>query len=545
MVLASADERISVPLTPLAGERPVCFADRMGAWYVGQVTEQHRKGHGLYLTPTLVANFMASMMGGGGEVMRILDPAAGAGILLCAALEQMAIPRSRPRRIEVTAYEIDPSLADVLRAVLHHAASWTKQHGVEVIWDVQVADFVLRHAGVLQPSGNLFSLSTTERGYDLLIANPPYFKIPKSDPRAAAAAAIVHGQPNIYGLFMAVGAALLREGGSLIYITPRSFASGPYFRAFRRRFFAEIKPVHVHVFGSRKDAFSRDEVLQENIILRGERRHGWSLQGCRERVTISTSTGASDLVQAQTRTVSLGEILTEEDGERVLRLATSDDEASIVQLVESWPGSLHKYGLNISTGPVVPFRAIDLIDAEGGVPVTHAPLLWMNHVTPMQARWPIAGRKREYIKLGAIARSLLVPDRNYVLLRRFSAKEEKRRLIAAPLLAGRFECNLVGLENHLNYVHRPGGELTSDEALGLAALYNSTLLDTYFRTANGNTQVSATELRAMPLPDRAVIIALGRRVAQLDNPADLDQIDVLVRDLVGTGAYPLEERAAS
>jgi hypothetical protein len=34
---------------------------------------------------------------------------------------------------------------------------------------------------------------------------------------------------------------------------------------------------------------------------------------------------------------------------------------------------------------------------------------------------------------------------------------------------------------------------------------------TYFRVVNGNTQVSATELRAMPLPPLKLIVEIGRR----------------------------------
>src|SRR5277367_3586652 len=86
---------------------------------------------------------------------------------------------------------------------------------------------------------------------------------------------VVHGQPNIYALFMAVTASLLRNGGEFLFITPRSFASGPYFRLFREKFFAAVRPVGVHVFGSRREAFGRDEVLQESIILKGVRDDGW------------------------------------------------------------------------------------------------------------------------------------------------------------------------------------------------------------------------------------------------------------------------------
>ena len=180
--------------------------------------------------------------------------------------------------------------------------------------------------------------------------------------------------------------------------------------------------------------------------------------------------------------------------------------------------------MRISTGPVVPFRATTLTDKEGTVPARHVPLLWMNHVHAMRITWPLDWHKPEYIARAG-AEALLVPNKNYVLLRRFSAKEEARRLTAAPCIAADFALPAVGLENHLNYIYRPGGTLSEDEAWGLAALYNSRLLNTYFRAVNGNTQVSATELRAMPLPAGETISTLGRRIKRRADPlADLDPL---------------------
>ena len=88
----------------------------------------------------------------------------------------------------------------------------------------------------------------------------------------------------------------------------------------------------------------------------------------------------------------------------------------------------------------------------------------------------------------------------------------------------------LGLENHLNYIHRPGGTLTLDETWGLAALYSSRLLDTYFRAANGNTQISATEIRAMPLPTHETILRLGQAVRH--QPVPLHSLDQLLSSLL-------------
>jgi len=512
-------------------ERPSCRADRTGAEYARRVSDEHRKNYGLYLTPIGVANFMAAQIVAGRDAIRILDPAAGTGILLCAAVEALVARSPVPRRIELVAYEVDSALAEILARVLAELREWAASRGSDVAVDVVVLDFILAHAAALRSVGGFLPHLRAGDSFDVVIANPPYFKLNKADPRARAAAAVIHGQPNIYGLFMAISAALLCDGGELVFITPRSFASGPYFRLFREWFFGSVRPELVHIFGSRRDAFGRDAVLQENIILKGVRQGAWALRDMNAMLTISASHGIGDLDSPERRVVRLDSVLDMESREKVLRLPVSDTEDDFMRLVDDWPGSLQAYGLQISTGPVVPFRATEFVDHAGQVPGSHVPLLWMNHVQPMEVTWPLGRHKPEYIKHVVAAQPLLVPNRNYVLLRRFSAKEEERRLVAAPYLARSSSASMLGLENHLNYISRPGGTLTETETFGLAALFNSYLLDNYFRASNGNTQVSATELRTMPLPSLETITAIGERAQVLPNNAVA--LDQLVMQMAG------------
>ncbi|MGH9902791.1 MAG: Eco57I restriction-modification methylase domain-containing protein, partial [Pyrinomonadaceae bacterium] len=343
---------------------------------------------------------------------------------------------------------------------------------------------------------------------------------------------VVHGQPNIYALFMAISASLLKDGGKLIFIVPRSFAAGPYFRLFREHFFTLMRPRAVHLFGSRREAFGRDEILQENIILLASRADGWAISPSAEKVEVSFSEGVRDLLARRTVQLPISEVLDVRSKDKVLRIPVLDEDGAASRAVRAWDGSLRAYGMDISTGPVVPFRAVPILSESGRVPETHAPLLWMQNVTPMRVEWPASAKgKEQYIKIDERSIPLLVPNRNYVLLRRFSAKEARRRLVAAPLLAGDLKSPLVGLENHLNYVHRRGDSLSEEEAYGLAALFNSTTLDTYFRTFNGNTQVSATEVRSMPLPPLRVIKEIGRRAKPFGQ--DAEKVDTVVASLLG------------
>lgn len=519
---------------PKPFDRPTAYADRLGQWYAACVSSAHRKRLGQYFTPVQVADFIATMAHPLHSHPRILDPGAGVGILTCALCEHFAATSTGHAQVTVEAYEADPYLAPLLEQVLSHLAQWLEPRSIALAFRIRTDDFITTHAEVFYDSPMLLRMRPDELPFDVAISNPPYFKIPKSDARAKAAAAVVHGQPNIYALFMAASAALLSPGGQLLFITPRSFVSGAYFRLFREYFFLKMRPEWIHVFGSRRDAFQRDEVLQENVIIKALRCDGWYSSTSKFGIVISSSNGASDLTAVDRRSLPLNSVLDMASADKVLRISVSQDEDEVAKLVRSWPGSLRAFGLEISTGPVVAFRAERFLSNTGTIGQTHAPLLWMHNLHPMRVIWPVQGNEKDrYVSLAPRAMRLLLPDRTYVLLRRFSAKEERRRLVAAPLLAGRLESPVIGLENHLNYVHRPGGTLAEDEAFGIAALFNSSLLDVYFRSVNGNTQVNATELRSMPLPTLDLISEIGHAVKAADRT--LEEIDALVMGMLFPG----------
>lgn len=491
---------------------PVVASDTLGMAFVAGVADDARRERGLYLTPAPVARFMAGTISPRNGRVRVLDPAAGAGVLSCAVVERLV--ESGARHVDLVAYEIDEATADVLTGVLESLADWARGRGVDLSVDVRRRDFVLAHAEALRNDADLFGASP-QGEFDVVIANPPYFKIGKSDPRARYAKTVVHGQPNIYGLFMAVGAAMLRPGGEISVIVPRSFASGSYFQALRERFFGMIRPTRTHVFSSREDAFGRDEVLQENVILTGVREDGWEGGD----VLVGESSGIHDIGACPRRHALAGVLEPASEG-RCLRFPSANgvDGGGIA----GWGESLETLGLRVATGPVVAFRAKHLlseVEVDGSVP-----LIWMNHVNPMRVTWPLGGRKPDNLIGGQEARGLVVGAGNYVLVRRFSPKEQARRIVAAPL----FERDVAGdgyaFENHLNYLFRARGSLTPDEAFGLAAVLNSRRLDAWFRSLGGNTQVSATEMRAMPLPTWQAIREMGRTGRDTASMAELDAL---------------------
>jgi adenine-specific DNA-methyltransferase len=491
-------------IQPLEQELPSHFADRLGVAYASSVSQQHKKENGQFFTPVEIASLMASYSEFEENSVRILDPGCGSAILSCTLVEQLVSSDKKLRTVELVAYETDTELIPVSEQSLSYLEKWGAEKGIEIKTKLYTEDFILHNADCFKETGNLFSKPVEP--FDIVISNPPYFKLSIDDKRAIAAKVVVNGHPNIYAIFMALSATLLKENGELIFITPRSYAAGGYFKIFREYFFKHIDLDKVHLFISRKDTFSRDKVLQETVIIKGTKRPKPESQ-----VTISSSGGLKDLKTPLVKIFPKKDIIDLDSNEKILYLPTTDYDEAVLEIFKNWTGNLAKYNIKISTGPVVAFRARDYLrDSFENGTVQLAPLFWLHNVKQMILEWPIVKPKKEqYINIEEKSVPLLIPNKNYVLLRRFSSKDDKNRLIAAPYFCNFIKSDYVGVENKVNYIYRPKGHLERNEVVGLCALLNSSLFDVYFRIFNGNVNVSATELREMSLPPQDTIREIG------------------------------------
>ncbi len=275
-------------IQPIEQELPSRFADRLGDVYAYSVSQQHKKENGQFFTPVEIASLMASYSGFEGNSVRILDPGCGSAILSCNLIEHLANTNKALKNIELVAYETDSELSPISLQALDYLEKWGTQQGINIKTNLYTKDFILHNSDCFNETGDLFSKPAEQ--FDIVISNPPYFKLSIDDKRTKVAKVIVNGHPNIYAIFMALSAKLLKENGELIFITPRSYASGGYFKNFRDYFFKIIDLDMVHLFVSRKDTFSRDKVLQETVIIKGTKR-----PKPETHVTISSSSGSKDL----------------------------------------------------------------------------------------------------------------------------------------------------------------------------------------------------------------------------------------------------------
>jgi len=430
---------------------------------------------GQFMTPFKIAEFMASLFVKRTNAV-LLDAGAGIGSLTLAASSVLKLKRAE-------AWELDPVMVSYLRENLA---------GLGVPTELHEKDFILDAVDRIQ-----FDVGTR---FTHAILNPPYKKISTDSVHRLACRQIGLETVNLYTAFFALAIMQMKQGGEIVIIIPRSFCNGPYYRPFRDLMLAKCSVDVIHVFESRSQAFKDDEVLQENIILKLTR------GGIQGDVTLSFSHD-STFEDAHRRVVPYEVIVESHDKERFIRIPKEDEtDGAFDDLFEH---ELKELGLEVCTGPVVDFR-LKAWWSQDPQPGT-VPCVYPHHFTKQGFEWPKEHKKPNSLFRSHEVDKWLMREGVYVIVRRFSAKEERRRVVAYLVTPEDTKSELVGFENHWNVFHIRKGGLPMDVAKGLAAFLNTTALDNYFRIFSGHTQVNATDLRNMKYPSLERLRNLGRR----------------------------------
>lgn len=466
---------------------------------ISKNTEVSKKAQlGQFLTPTKTARFMASLFPDDNGYCRLLDAGAGIGALSGAFLDRWLSGDFEFDRLDLDVFEIDSTLHPHLEQTLGRYRQ--SKSGFSAV--IRGDDFI--HVAAQAISGDLFA--TAIPPYTHAILNPPYKKINSHSAHRLALRSVGIETVNLYSAFVALTLALVEAGGHIVAIIPRSFCNGPYYRPFRDFLLERAAIRHIHLFASRNKAFKDDDVLQENIVIRLER------GGQQGAVTISTSTddNFTDLISHQH---PFDRIVFPNDPERFIHVPTTPDRSTIERL-SAVRYTLAELGLSVSTGPVVDFRLkAHLCDMPE---IGTVPLIYPAHLSAGGTLWPLLGLKKpNAIMRNQETEKWLYPNGFYCAVRRFSSKEEKRRVVASvidPAVFGNHTA--LGFENHINLFHDNKRGLPELLARGLVVFLNTSAVDESFRRFNGHTQVNATDLKLMKYPSREALVELGKWAIQ-------------------------------
>ncbi len=487
---------------------------------------------GQFMTPPATARLMASMFEAKQERIELLDAGAGVGSLTAAFVTETCSRPNKPKFIHATAYEVEASLAEYLADTLRQCKETCQRAEIEFRSDLVDRDFI--DDGVRMLRNQIFEPVAR---FDCAILNPPYKKIHSDSETRLMLREIGVETSNLYTGFLSVVLLLLAARGELVSITPRSFCNGPYFKPFRKLLLETVTLRRLHVFESRQVAFKEDDVLQENIIF-----HGTKERDTDGNVTITSSEGPEDDFITE-RTVPYSQVINRNDPNFFIRLVPDELNASVALQMKSLASTLADLHLDVSTGRVVDFRATKFLREHADAETV--PLIYPRNFDNGFVSWPKpGGNKPHAMAMLSGVEDLLLPQGTYVLVKRFSSKEESRRVVAAVYDPERIKPGRVGFENHINYFHCRGEGLPPVFAKGLATFLNSSLVDLYFRQFNGHTQVNATDLRSLRYPTTAQLESLGSKVGgEFPDQGSIDEmVGKEIFDLAETTKDPVRAR---
>lgn len=431
---------------------------------------------------------MASLFDNIPGTAALLDAGAGIGSLTIAVARKLGNIGS------VDAWELDPLMLKYLERNLSILGFEHRVHA---------ADFI--ESAVQQIA------FARGRRYTHAILNPPYKKLNSNSSHRALLRKVGIETVNFYAAFVALSVLLMESNGQVVAIIPRSFCNGPYYRPFRELVLNTCSLERIHVFEARNKAFKDDDVLQENVIIK-------LIKAKRQGDIVVSTSHDPRLNDYSERTLPFSEIVKPADPESFIHVPTEEqDEDEAAGLFQY---SLHEIGLEVSTGPVVDFRVKEYWLAEPTPDST--PLLYPHHFSGGTLQYPKRHKKPNALQNSDEVQKWLMPNDCYVIVKRFSSKEERRRVVAYVVDPTDLRCDKVGFENHWNVFHWRKRGVDPVLARGLACFLNSTVLDKHFRVFSGHTQVNATDLRNIRYPHPQFLKVLGRRYRSGMTQAEID-----------------------
>ncbi|MBU5269441.1 Eco57I restriction-modification methylase domain-containing protein [Clostridium cochlearium] len=483
--------------------------------YSKQKDKEYLKNNSQFFTPYNIALKMIHAIDINNYINKktlyILEPSAGFGMLI-ASLIIFIIKNDKKNSIKtiyVDAYETENKISKTLDSNLKLIKHTLKEnYNISFNYNIIKNNFITSNK-------RIWTSNKKYKQYDIIISNPPFDKINQTSSESIVMNDIVHGQPNLYTLFIAMSLKLLNNNGVYVVLSPRNYLNGTYSTKLREFIFKNYNLKYLHSF-EKRTIFNF--VFQEVIISSYVRKNDTNIN---KDITISYNGHHSFKT-------SLNNIISNKDNLSIILPKTKEE--LLIFNHSNFKYKLEDINLKISVGPVVQFRenyvSKNIFSENSNPLLVNIDILDNNKIDYYKR---INSRKTHNKSISKNSKRL-IDNSNYVIIRKITAKNNCNLLLAAVLHEDFFNTDKIGLDNNLVYIHKlDNSKMSIKECYGIYCYISSSYFKKIYSLINGTHTINISDFNNIKFPSKEVLLKLGDELLATGNYTEKECDNVLAK----------------
>ena len=241
--------------------------EHIGSFFENSLLEEERKDHGQYYTPKSIVEYIISQL----DIKRdskIVDPSCGCGSFLLTAFDIFQKKYGADFLNNIYGVDANRKATKITRACLYMKAGYREDYIDVVIRNIKVGNSIVQDKNVDKLAFDWrkeFYDVFQDGGFDFVIGNPPYVTLSKDssfDFSESIYSDIIDGPINAATLMIGRSLEILKLGGTLAFLLPKSVLFVDSYNKLRQYLLANTRLVQIFDLGAKfKD------VRGEQIIL--------------------------------------------------------------------------------------------------------------------------------------------------------------------------------------------------------------------------------------------------------------------------------------
>jgi tRNA1(Val) A37 N6-methylase TrmN6 len=230
--------------------------ENIGNYFEQSLERVERKGRGQYYTPKPIVEYIISQLDIN-EKSKILDPACGCGSFLLTLFDICHKKYGQKFLKNIYGVDINNEAVKMTRFCLYTKASFVDRY-IEVLKsNIRIGDSLVSQSQIGKESFDWyaeFNQVMKDGGFDFIIGNPPYVTLRKYkdfEPSESIYKEIIDGPVNAATLMIGRSLEMLKEGGVLAFLLPKSILYVDSYKKLRHYLCINTNVLQVFDLGSK------------------------------------------------------------------------------------------------------------------------------------------------------------------------------------------------------------------------------------------------------------------------------------------------------